>query len=178
MKIGIDKIIIPPYRNRRDGDDGALALLAASIRDVGLLHPPVVSPDYQLIAGGRRLAAIRRLGWTEVEVTVARNLTDALACLTAERDENECRLDLLPSEAVELGRRLEEMEREAAARRHAATTLVGPGQQKTPTSRHVVAEMDRTGKVDPAYRKVVWSSPAADRLCPHCHGSGRVKGDR
>jgi ParB family chromosome partitioning protein len=51
-------------RHRRDmGDvDG----LARSIADVGLLHPIVVTPDGKLIAGERRLAACRQLGWADI----------------------------------------------------------------------------------------------------------------
>jgi ParB family chromosome partitioning protein len=44
--------------------------LAASIAAVGLLHPIVVTANLDLVAGGRRLAAIRQLGWTDTPVTV------------------------------------------------------------------------------------------------------------
>jgi ParB-like nuclease domain len=39
---------------------GDIASLAASIADVGLLHPIVVAPDYHLIAGARRLRSSPR----------------------------------------------------------------------------------------------------------------------
>jgi ParB family transcriptional regulator, chromosome partitioning protein len=51
-------------------DMGDIAGLAASIADIGLLHPIVVKPDGTLIAGERRLAACKKLGWDKVPVTV------------------------------------------------------------------------------------------------------------
>jgi ParB family chromosome partitioning protein len=47
--------------------------LAASIREVGLIQPVVVTQSgalYQLIAGHRRLAAVKELGWTEIPAYV------------------------------------------------------------------------------------------------------------
>ena len=49
---------------------GDLVALAQSIEDVGLLHPIVITPDYRLIAGRRRLEAYKTLGWTEIPVHV------------------------------------------------------------------------------------------------------------
>lgn len=98
-------------------DKGDIAALAESIRTHGLLHPIVVNSRHELIAGERRLLACRRLEWDEIPATVAENLDDALAALQAERDENTCRKDLATSEAVEIGRALEEIEREAAKER-------------------------------------------------------------
>ncbi|MFH1498842.1 MAG: ParB N-terminal domain-containing protein [Verrucomicrobiota bacterium] len=48
MIVPISEIKIP--RNRRRNDDG-IAALAASIKDVGLLHPPVVTGDMRLVCG-------------------------------------------------------------------------------------------------------------------------------
>jgi ParB family chromosome partitioning protein len=54
-------------------DDADLAELANSLREHGLVQPIVVrarGDRYQLIAGQRRLAAARRLGWEKVPVRV------------------------------------------------------------------------------------------------------------
>lgn len=57
-------------RHRRDlGDVDALA---ASIEDIGLLNPITVDEDGRLLAGARRLAACKRLGWKMVPVNVVR----------------------------------------------------------------------------------------------------------
>ena len=55
-------------RHRKDmGDiDG----LAASIADIGLLNPITIAADGTLLAGGRRLAACKKLGWDKVPVRI------------------------------------------------------------------------------------------------------------
>lgn len=75
IRVPIDDIVVG-RRYRRDLGD--IDALAASIKAVGLLHPPVVVPDrqaYRLVAGERRLAALRQLGWAEVPVNVSNDIT-------------------------------------------------------------------------------------------------------
>ena len=55
-------------RHRKDLGD--IRSLARSIQEIGLLHPVVIRPDGKLIAGERRLRALKLLGWTKVPVTV------------------------------------------------------------------------------------------------------------
>jgi ParB family chromosome partitioning protein len=62
-----------PWQPRSVLDDADLAELAASLREHGLVQPIVVrtrGERHQLIAGQRRLAAARRLGWERVAVRV------------------------------------------------------------------------------------------------------------
>jgi ParB-like chromosome segregation protein Spo0J len=77
-------------------------------------------PDnrFRLIAGERRLHAVARLDWQTLPAYVVENLEDAAVLVRAERDENTCRKPLTPSEAVSIGKTLEELEREAARKRH------------------------------------------------------------
>jgi ParB family chromosome partitioning protein len=125
MKVRIDDIQV---RERHRKDLGDVGGLAESIKAVGLLHPIVLGPDRTLIAGQRRLEAVRLLGWAEVPVRVVTGLDDAAVALRAERDENSCRLAFNPVEAVKLGRKLEEFERAAARERQAqAGPSNGPG---------------------------------------------------
>jgi hypothetical protein len=94
-------------------DMGDIEGLAESIKEHGLLHPIVLTPDRKLVCGYRRLQAARILGCKDIpfrEVSVA-NL------LKAERDENEVRKDLLPSEKVAIGRLIEAEERPKARER-------------------------------------------------------------
>jgi ParB-like chromosome segregation protein Spo0J len=107
--------IIIGQRHRQDLGD--IAALAKSIRDVGLLHPVVVTKDNRLIAGRRRLEAVKDLGWDEVPVHVVEGFDDAISALRAERDENECRKPFSPSEAVAIGKALQELEKPKAAMR-------------------------------------------------------------
>jgi ParB family chromosome partitioning protein len=124
-KLELNQIIVGT-RHRQDLGD--VQGLADSIRERGLLHPLVVTTDRRLIAGQRRLEVVRLLQWTSVPVTVATNLSDAVALLKAERDENTCRKDFLPTEAVALGRELEPLEKAEAAKRQAASQAAN-GQQ-------------------------------------------------
>lgn len=58
-----------PWQPRSVMDDGAIAELADSLREHGLVQPIVVrqfGDRYQLIAGQRRLAAAKRAGWTGI----------------------------------------------------------------------------------------------------------------
>jgi ParB family chromosome partitioning protein len=55
-------------RHRKDMGD--IEALACSIRDVGLLHPIVVTSKGHLVAGARRLEVCRILGWKKIPVTV------------------------------------------------------------------------------------------------------------
>jgi ParB family chromosome partitioning protein len=83
---------------------GDLTELADSIAAVGLLHPIVVTANLDLVAGGRRLTAVKQLGWTEVPVTVVDWFT-AEQALRAEADENTCRKPLSPLEASRMRER-------------------------------------------------------------------------
>jgi hypothetical protein len=62
----LDQIRVGKRHRKELGD---VAGLAASIEDIGLLHPIVVTPDGQLIAGARRLAAFTLLGKAEIPAT-------------------------------------------------------------------------------------------------------------
>ena len=97
-------------------DMGDISTLAKSIGDLGLLQPIVISENYQLIAGHRRLEACKSLGWIEVSVNIV-NLADIVR---GEFDENAMRKDFTISEMVAIKRNLEPVEREQAAERQHA----------------------------------------------------------
>ena len=118
-ELPIADIIIP---DRRFSRLRKIPDLAASIAEFGLMHPVVIRPDKTLVAGARRLAACRSLGWSAVPVTIVDGLTEALQALKAETDENVCREDLTPAEAVEQARLLDELEREKARERQGTRT--------------------------------------------------------
>jgi len=83
-----------PFQPRKEFDEGSIMELSESIRRYGLLSPLVVrrnaSGGYELIAGERRLRALRRLGRTHADaiVTPAFDLDAALIAL-AENIERE-----------------------------------------------------------------------------------------
>jgi ParB family transcriptional regulator, chromosome partitioning protein len=100
-------------RHRRDLGD--IESLMESLREIGQLQPIVVTPDLKLVAGGRRLAAARSLGWGEIEAKVAFDLRAAEALLRAERDENTCRKSFAPTEEHSLYEALLELQAPASA---------------------------------------------------------------
>ncbi len=72
-EIAVVRIDPNPWQPRSIVDDADLAELAASLGEHGLVQPIVVRAKgdrFQLIAGQRRLAAARRLGWEKVPVRV------------------------------------------------------------------------------------------------------------
>jgi ParB family chromosome partitioning protein len=95
------KDVVVGTRHRRDL--GNIAELARSIEEVGLLHPVVLRPDGTLIAGARRLAACKHLGWQEIPVTVVH--IDRIA--RGEFAENVHRKNFLPSEIDAIFRSLD-----------------------------------------------------------------------
>jgi len=114
----LDRIVIG---DRVRKDMGDLASFAESIKHRGLLHPIVVTPDGALVAGHRRIEAVRLLGGKKIAVTVV----DVADLLSAERDENTERKDWTESEAVAIGRLIEEQERPGAAARTATGRSYG-----------------------------------------------------
>jgi ParB-like chromosome segregation protein Spo0J len=182
---------------RHRHDLGDVTALAASIKDIGLLHPVVVNPDGVLIAGARRIEACKQLGWTEVPVRVV----DLTEIVRGEYAENTHRKDFLPSE-IDAIRRALEPEEKAAAKERMTIGKVCPGsatgktrdkigefagvsgetvrkiekvvdEAKAHPKRYagLVEEMDRTGKVDKAYRQVTGRTKdpadAPIRMDPH-----------
>ncbi|MDK8188827.1 ParB N-terminal domain-containing protein [Paenibacillus sp. UMB7766-LJ446] len=100
-------------------DFGGIEELAQDIDQNGLINPIVVTPDYQLIAGERRLRAHQYLGRKEVVVRVM-EISDFEHQLRLEISENEHRKEFTFSERVEWAKRLEEVERIKAKERMAA----------------------------------------------------------
>jgi ParB/RepB/Spo0J family partition protein len=98
----LDDIIIS-IRHRRDIGD--ITSLARSIADVGLLQPIAIRPDGVLIAGERRLAACKALGWSDIPV----NVVPLAEIARGELAENTERKDFLPSEIVAIKRSLESL---------------------------------------------------------------------
>jgi ParB family chromosome partitioning protein len=86
-----------PEQPRRDFDDDALVALGESIRTHGLLHPIVVERSgqrYQLVAGERRLRAVRVAGLSRVPAIVRPAAESARQSLEAALTENLLRADL------------------------------------------------------------------------------------
>ena len=83
VKVPIDQIFPNPYQPRKTFDYEALADLASSIAQYGVLQPLVVAPAedgrYLLIAGERRLRASRMAKLTEVPVIISEYTSQQIA---------------------------------------------------------------------------------------------------
>jgi hypothetical protein len=106
-------------RFRRDMGD--IDALAETIKSEGLLHPIVIRPDNLLIAGERRLAACRKLGWPKVPVTVV----DLQKIVRGEYAENFFRKAFAPSEMVAIQKAIRPKEVAAAQERKAEGQKAG-----------------------------------------------------
>lgn len=66
-EIDISKIKIGERQRKYIGD---ITTLKKSMKEIGLLNPIIVSSDYTLIAGYRRLLAAKELGWKTITARV------------------------------------------------------------------------------------------------------------
>lgn len=80
-----------PNRQRRELN--GIDSLADSIRRLGLIHPVVITRDYELKAGERRYEACKALGWTAIPAQFYDEV-DPTNLLLLELEENTKRLDI------------------------------------------------------------------------------------
>jgi len=122
-ELRIDTIVIDK-RFRKDMGD--LQGLADDIDDLGLIQPVVVTPANKLVAGGRRIEAVKLLGWETIPVTVIHTLADATDALKAECSENTFRKDFTPTEAAAIRDAIAEAIRPLAEERMTAGVNTAP----------------------------------------------------
>lgn len=115
MLIDIEKIRVS---DRIRKDFGDIEELARDINQNGLINPIVLTPDYQLIAGERRLRAHQFLKRQQVDARIM-EISDYEHQLRLEISENEHRKEFTFSERIEWAKRLEEVERIKAKERMA-----------------------------------------------------------
>jgi ParB-like chromosome segregation protein Spo0J len=113
-------------RHRRDLGD--IEGPAASIAEVWLLHPVVITPGNVLIAGERRLPACAFLPWREVPVTVV----DLDKVVKGEFAENSERKDLTLSEASRSSAPRRRSARQLQARQVGEAKRMGPVRASCP----------------------------------------------
>lgn len=120
--VPLDQVDVPENRIRKQFDSTAIAELASSIRSQGLLHAlyvRIVNGRYELVAGERRLRALRLLAESDagfrhgdavipcgqVVVTTRAEMSDREA-VEAELQENTVRLDITMQERAAATARL------------------------------------------------------------------------
>ena len=168
MLIDIDKIKV---ENRIRKDFGNITELAEDIKQNGLINPPVVIAEsdgtFTLLAGERRLRAMRSLGYKQVEVRTWGSLTDEQK-LNIEISENEVRKDFSKSERIEYARRLEKIEALRAKERMAVNAKDGTqnfAEVKKGETAQIVAEKLGIGNKE-TYRQEKYIVDNADSLTP------------
>lgn len=168
MLIDITKI---KTENRIRKDFGNIQELADDIEQNGLINPPVVIAEadgtFTLLAGERRLRAMKSLGYRQVEVRTWGSLTDEQK-LNIEISENEVRKDFSKAERVEYARRLEKIESVKARERMAVNSKDGTpnlAEDKKGEASQIVAEKLGIGGKE-TYRKEKYIVDNADTLTP------------
>lgn len=121
MIVDIEKIVI---KDRIRKDFGDIQELADDIKQNGLINPPVVNKEYELLAGERRLRACKSLGWKQVEIRMM-DTRDAEHELNVEISENENRKAFSKRERVDYMKRLLRIEQAKAAERQKAGANLG-----------------------------------------------------
>ena len=87
-------------------DLGDLTSLIDSLRSHGLMNPVVITKNNELIAGHRRIASAKVLGWKSIEVMVLDKISE-LEKLELEIEENVVRKDFSGDELEDAMARLE-----------------------------------------------------------------------
>lgn len=137
MLVNIGKVTVGK-RIRKDYGD--ILSLADDIQDRGLINPPVVTPDYELIAGERRLRALKKLDYKQIEVRVM-SVEDYEHQLKIEISENEERKEFTYSEKMDYAKQLERIEaKKAKDRQKLNVKLKDRGPEAKGQTRDIVAE--------------------------------------
>lgn len=161
---------IEPNRKqpRQDFDEAAIAELADSIRQHGLIQPIVVRPmeeGYQIVAGERRWRACRMLGMSDVPVVV-KDFTDEETAQIA-LIENIQRQDLNPVEEAAAYRALMD---EYGMTQEALSKAVGKSRSAIANSVRLlnlpdeIVEMLRKGKLSAGQAKAIASADSEDAM--------------
>lgn len=96
--VDLDKI---HWEKRFRTDLGDIASLAESIKDKGVLQPITVTPDFELMAGERRVTAAKAAGLTQIPALIRRK-EDIIDAREVELLENTMRLDFSWDEQADL----------------------------------------------------------------------------
>ena len=159
MLVDIDKIVVG---DRIRKDFGDIAELADDIRENGLINPPVVNKEYQLLAGERRLRACKLLGWPQIEVRMM-DTRDAEHELNIEISENDVRKGFTKSERVDYIRRLLRIEQAKAKERMSEG---GKGVENSTPIRADKATAQQFGIGKDTMRRELFIADNADLLDP------------
>lgn len=106
-QISIEKIQYNPRRRIRT-DLGDLSPLKESMSKYGQLHPIILTSDYELLAGQRRLESAKQLGWKEIKAFII-DTSNNLEKFEIEVEENIARKDFTIQELERMLERKREL---------------------------------------------------------------------
>ena len=166
IKVPIGKI--ESITDRTHGGEGSIETLAQSIKAIGIIHPPAVKelPDkaghYRIIAGRRRFAAAKSLGWKSLEVIVHSEKADDEAIALAE---NVNREDMHPlDEAEKFKREIDSGKTAEEVAKYYARSVSGIHQRVRLTNLiNGVKTMFRDGKITLSGAALISSLPEEDQ---------------
>ena len=113
MQVPIKDIIVRKRIRREMGD---IEGLAESLKRYGQITPIVISNKNVLIAGGRRLAAAKHLGWRTINAIISET-SDELERLELEVEENVQRRDFTMEEVAEATKKIYRLQNPGLFRR-------------------------------------------------------------
>lgn len=129
QNLPVEKISDPKHDVRAKIDMESIAELAESIRTLGLLQPIMVrseGDDFEVVAGHRRLMAVRMLGFEIIECLLVEETTDDLT-MARRLHENIYRVDLTPLEEAavyaELYEQVQDVDKVAIVARRSRETV-------------------------------------------------------
>jgi ParB/RepB/Spo0J family partition protein len=166
IKVPIGKIEFTT--DRAYGGEGNIETLAQSIKAIGIIHPPAVKElvdkqgHYRIIAGRRRFAAVKSLGWKSLEVVVHPEKADDEAIALAE---NVNREDMHPlDEAEKFKREIDSGKIVEEVAKYYARSVSGIHQRIRLTNLvDGVKTMFRDGKINLSGAALIASLPGEDQ---------------
>ncbi len=167
-EIPIESVRTNPHQPRKFFNPEELEDLAASIKSVGLIHPPIVRPledgSYELVAGERRLRASQMAGFKTIPVLIrsAEISHSAQAALI----ENIQRVDLNPLEVAkalkelmtEFGWNQEELGRRVGKKRSTIANYL-----RLLTLPQRIQDTISSGKISMGHAKAILSAESVEK---------------
>lgn len=170
QEISLNDIVSNRYQPRSVFVEQDIVELAESIREMGLLHPPVVTKilgtsQYEIVAGERRVMACRHLGKKQIQVVVrARPSLEEIAHLAL--IENVQRVDL---NALEIAKSIKTLIDDFHLSQEEIAVKIGKKRSTVANYLRILQlpkEMQQSiseGKISLAHAKVLLSCPPNER---------------
>lgn len=168
-EIDVTEIVVNPFQPRKIFIQEDLNELAASIRSVGLIHPPTVRPaesghGYEIISGERRFRAAQLAGMTKIPVLIrhAGNALSAEAALV----ENIQRVDLNP---IEIAKALQSLSEQLKLNQEELALRVGKKRSTVANYLRLLSlplkiqESVEHGRISMGHAKAILSVPGAEK---------------